>query len=37
MKTVQGSILGPFYFDCSDGFEGVPQIFFIPYGGKLNV
>jgi CspA family cold shock protein len=27
MKTVQGSLLGPFFFDCSDGFEGTPQIF----------
>jgi CspA family cold shock protein len=28
MKTVQGMFLGLFYFDCSDGFEGAPHIFF---------
>jgi cold shock protein len=28
MKTVQGSLLGLFYFDCSDGFEGAPQYLF---------
>jgi CspA family cold shock protein len=28
MKTVQGSFLGLFYFDCSDGFEGAPQHLF---------
>ena len=27
-KTVQGSLLGLFYFDCSDGIEGAPHIFF---------
>jgi CspA family cold shock protein len=29
MKTVQGSFLGLFYFDCSDGFEGAPQHLFL--------
>jgi CspA family cold shock protein len=27
MKTVQGSLLGLFYFDCSDGFEGATNLF----------
>jgi CspA family cold shock protein len=27
MKTVQGSFLGLFYFDCSGGFEGASYLF----------